>query len=836
VLQQERIASIALSEPLIMAPSNKIQLKSASIPHLHIKFLDASGQGFHLEKGWKHTSDTSSDSHTFLVNIYPKDGSLNIREARDAQQGKERLFALVKIPRLAYKLVQFSREVTSFQFSIRLNDGHQLAHEYGGQQVDNDKSTHLKLGFQEPDLHRIREIEFRVPDFHRDAKIDPALIQGILDSETVADPKTQVGPYISRQLEAINAEAINAEEKRGLLNRKKMSTSVRQVPSFTDRYYVQFHPDPKDPKDKGWTLEAGQKIWLEPAVDGQGGLFSTPCTPLEGKGSGWRATTRMLPNAIVGIIDNATKGMDLVALKAMLVPDCRVDLKTTLDPEDPEADKASKAVKLVKEAMNREEARDTSEHEFLAASYTIPIRPTYLVGVPFDESATVPFVVADPALLTKKTSYQLEQESHSNCVRGVFANPRGLFMIQGPPAAGKTTLVAKVVGIAATHTPIKGKKIVVAAHTNEAVRVACLRTTEVLSSKFDVDLDTKVCLVLSDAKAEAARLETSKPGPLQRFTLDAHMDRIVEKDPAHWSDYRAGQAEKERSGRIEDPVLRKLHAVEQGKLVAMVRKQVTIFFATMAMVHTGHKVFGKRQLNCGLLVVDEGSQVTDPVFAMAHLALNPDRILVAGDENQLSPYAETDLAKEAWVKEPLFKKLRQKAPSEMLDVQYRTSANLYAGTLAHYPGHIASHASTQDRPKERELKEILGRISFTDVKGKVFRLKGTAHFFDVVNGAHVDNVGLSRSSVNPLEVQFVQAFIEVLIKAGLGAEDIMALTGYSGQYERLKPLEDKYPGLRSRKIDSSQGDEANVVVLSTVRVKNVGFMSLERRQNVATSR
>jgi hypothetical protein len=93
---------------------------------------------------------------------------------------------------------------------------------------------------------------------------------------------------------------------------------------------------------------------------------------------------------------------------------------------------------------------------------------------------------------------------------------------------------------------MKGKKIVVATHTNEAVRVACLRTTELLSSKFNVVLDTKVCLVLFDTKAEEARLESSKLGPLQRFTMDAHIDRILEKDPAHWSNYRKGQAEKTR--------------------------------------------------------------------------------------------------------------------------------------------------------------------------------------------------------------------------------------------------------------------------------------------------
>ncbi|KIV81679.1 hypothetical protein PV11_03849 [Exophiala sideris] len=64
-----------------------------------------------------------------------------------------------------------------------------------------------------------------------------------------------------------------------------------------------------------------------------------------------------------------------------------------------------------------------------------------------------------------------------------------------------------------------------------------------------------------------------------------------------------------------------------------------------------------------------------------------------------------------------------------------------------------------------------------------------------------------------------------------------ALTGYIDQHELLTPLEARFPGVRVRKPDSSQGDEAEAV-FSLVRDVNagMGFMTALRRQNVGTSR
>ena len=64
----------------------------------------------------------------------------------------------------------------------------------------------------------------------------------------------------------------------------------------------------------------------------------------------------------------------------------------------------------------------------------------------------------------------------------------------------------------------------------------------------------------------------------------------------------------------------------------------------------------------------------------------------------------------------------------------------------------------------------------------------------------------------------------------------MTLTGYNGQYELMGPMERNHPGLKVRKIDSSQGGEAEVVIFSMAVSRTIGFLRQIKRQNVRTSR
>ena len=110
--------------------------------------------------------------------------------------------------------------------------------------------------------------------------------------------------------------------------------------------------------------------------------------------------------------------------------------------------------------------------------------------------------------------------------------------------------------------------------------------------------------------------------------------------------------------------------------------------------------------------------------------------------------------------------------------------------------------------------------------------------FNLTDGQMEGAVGLTSSSSNAREVSFVRQFVAALVEAGLDAADVMALSGYDAQSELLQDVSDRYfrSKLSARKINSSQGDEHPMVVLSLVRRGPIGFMANPQRQNVGCSR
>ena len=70
--------------------------------------------------------------------------------------------------------------------------------------------------------------------------------------------------------------------------------------------------------------------------------------------------------------------------------------------------------------------------------------------------------------------------------------------------------------------------------------------------------------------------------------------------------------------------------------------------------------------------------------------------------------------------------------------------------------------------------------------------------------------------------------------------DVAVLTAYRAQlrllHEKLDPLETPHLSVRIGIVDSFQGDEAEVVILSLVRTEGPGFMRIRNRINVALSR
>ncbi|KAE8381602.1 AAA domain-containing protein [Aspergillus bertholletiae] len=100
----------------------------------------------------------------------------------------------------------------------------------------------------------------------------------------------------------------------------------------------------------------------------------------------------------------------------------------------------------------------------------------------------------------------------------------------------------------------------------------------------------------------------------------------------------------------------------------------------------------------------------------------------------------------------------------------------------------------------------------------------------------------ASSMFNPEYVTEVTDLVFVFIKAGLSETDIMVLSYYSEEIRVLKQAIHgilKYIDIEIKSVDSTQGSEAKVVILSTTRPggsRGMGFVADRQQQNVALTR
>ncbi|RLL98124.1 hypothetical protein CFD26_105657 [Aspergillus turcosus] len=100
------------------------------------------------------------------------------------------------------------------------------------------------------------------------------------------------------------------------------------------------------------------------------------------------------------------------------------------------------------------------------------------------------------------------------------------------------------------------------------------------------------------------------------------------------------------------------------------------------------------------------------------------------------------------------------------------------------------------------------------------------------------------SKYNVMEAEMIVGFFVYLVLNGLSVDNITVLTFYNGQRKKLLKLMRNHPYLQGQyvkvvTVDSYQGEENDIVILSLVRssnAKNIGFLSVQNRVCVALSR
>lgn len=207
-----------------------------------------------------------------------------------------------------------------------------------------------------------------------------------------------------------------------------------------------------------------------------------------------------------------------------------------------------------------------------------------------------------------------------------------------------------------------------------------------------------------------------------------------------------------------------------------------------------------------LVLIDEAAQSTEPSCLIP--ISKSKKVILVGDHKQLPPTILSENAKELSIS--LFERMLKNSRYVILDTQYRMNPLINEfPSNEFYSGLIKSHDSTKNNLSTQQKNVV-----FYDINGEQ-KIK-------------------SKSYYNNEEIDFIMQLLSDLIKKHkINASDIGIISPYS---EQVKHIKSQTPFIDVNSIDGFQGKEKNIIIISLVRTKGLGFLKDLRRLNVALTR
>ena len=411
-------------------------------------------------------------------------------------------------------------------------------------------------------------------------------------------------------------------------------------------------------------------------------------------------------------------------------------------------------------------------------------------------SEKIPFEKENISLIFSNDSLN---ESQKNAVAAIVKNT-DIAIVHGPPGTGKTTTLIEAI----TQLVNAGEKVLVSAPSNTAVdniaKGLIIQRLNVLRIGNTSKVDEAIFIHTPEGKLANSKQQKE----IKELKIRAEQFRKM----ALKYKRSFGKAEREQRDLLFKEVktirneIKKIQAYNEEKLYT----DAAVILGTPIGLYDA-KI---SRLKFSTLVIDEAGQCIEPlawcIFPLA------DKYVLAGDHLQLPP---TVLSNEA-AKNGLNRSILEVAISSvnnifLLNTQYRMresiagfSGNYFYEGLLKTPDHLANNGT---------------HITFIDTAGSGHNEKRGD------NGMSLQNEG---------ELAIVQKLME---SEGLDPLRSAFISPYSGQVAAARDILPRE--MRISTIDSFQGQEKEVIILSLVRSNDdgeIGFLKDYRRMNVAITR
>ncbi|NXJ97954.1 ZGRF1 protein, partial [Corythaixoides concolor] len=225
-----------------------------------------------------------------------------------------------------------------------------------------------------------------------------------------------------------------------------------------------------------------------------------------------------------------------------------------------------------------------------------------------------------------------------------------------------------------------------------------------------------------------------------------------------------------------------------------------------------------------VVMLDECSQMTEPASLLPIARFQCEKLVLVGDPKQLPPTIQgSESVHEKGLEQTLFDRLCLMGHQTiLLRTQYRCHPAISAiANELFYEGNLIDGVSEKDR---RPLLDWLPTQCFYSVNG-------------------VEQTERDNSFYNMAEVHFTVKLIRCLIASGIEGSAIGVITLYKSQMCKMQnvlsgvhPEAPEIKAVQVSTVDAFQGAEKEIVVLSCVRTRQIGFIDSEKRMNVALTR
>ncbi|XP_032110606.1 protein ZGRF1 isoform X7 [Sapajus apella] len=225
-----------------------------------------------------------------------------------------------------------------------------------------------------------------------------------------------------------------------------------------------------------------------------------------------------------------------------------------------------------------------------------------------------------------------------------------------------------------------------------------------------------------------------------------------------------------------------------------------------------------------VVVLDECSQITEPASLLPIARFECEKLILVGDPKQLPPTIQgSDAAHGNGLEQTLFDRLCLMGHKPvLLRTQYRCHPAISAiANDMFYEGNLMNGVTEIERSP---LLEWLPTLCFYNVKG-------------------LEQLERDNSFHNVAEAAFTLKLIQSLIASGIVGSMIGVITLYKSQMYKLchllSTVDFDHPDIKTVQVstvDAFQGAEKEIIILSCVRTRQVGFIDSEKRMNVALTR